>query len=353
VTDRSTLATAGTPGSRLFSAELTPLPVGKLVEGSHRVRSLSLAVIALVCQGIGLAGQSPATQERPMFRGGVDLVAMTAVVRDGSGRPVKGLARADFELLDAGERRSIVDFSAERAPASVAILLDVSGSMEVASKLSGARDAMGHMVSWLDSGTDEVAIYTFDSSLRVQHPFTPVSPEVTRQLPPLEAFGMTSLYDAIAQVGQRVAAQGRARQVIVVVTDGIDTSSQLSATEVSRMASEIDVPVYVIAVVTSLDDPGKAPRRAPASTERPLEILAQRTGGLLFVASTPAHASLAARQIAAELHQWYQLSFEPGSQPGWHALTLRTRQKGLLVRARSGYVAGNESTRKPQIPSER
>jgi Ca-activated chloride channel family protein len=317
------------------------------------VRSFSLAVIVLICPGTCLAGQSPVGQEHPTFRSGIDLVAMTAVVRDRTGRPVQGLSRADFELFDAGEPRTIVDFRSERAAASVAILLDVSGSMDVGSKLKSARDAMGHLVSWLDSGTDEVAIYTFDSSLRVKQPFAPASPDVTRQLPPLEAFGSTSLYDAIAQVGQRVVAQGRPRGVVVVVTDGIDTSSRLSASEASGFASAIDVPVYVIAVVTALDDPSRAPGGTPAPAERPLEVLAQRTGGLLFITSAPAHASLAARQIAEELHQWYQMSFEPGSQAGWHALTLRTRQKGLLVRSRSGYVTGTDPTQKRQITNER
>jgi Ca-activated chloride channel homolog len=311
------------------------------------MRPLCLSLIVVICLGASLAAQSPAGQEHPTYRSGIDLVAMTAVVRDRAGRPVPGLSGADFELFDAGERRTIVDFSSKPAAASVAILLDVSGSMAVGSKLARAREAMGHLVSWLDSGTDEVAIYTFDSRLREQRPFAPASADITRQLPPLDGFGSTSLYDAIAQVGQRVVAQGRARRVVVVVTDGVDTSSRLSASEVSQFASAIDVPVYVIAVVTPLEDPGEAARAAggtPASAERPLEDLAHETGGLMFIASAPAHASLAARQIAAELHQWYQIAFEPGSHAGWHALTLRTRQKGLLVRARGGYIAGSDPT---------
>jgi VWFA-related protein len=311
------------------------------------VRPFSLAIIVLICRGASLAAQSPVGQEHPTYRSGVDLVAMTAVVRDRAGRPVQGLSRADFELFDSGERRTIVDFSSERAAASVAILLDVSGSMEVSSKLARAREAMGQLVTWLDPATEEVAIYTFDSSLREQRPFAPVSADLMRQLPSLDAFGSTSLYDAIAQVRERVATQGGSRRAVVVVTDGVDTSSRLSAAEVTRFGSAIDVPVYVVAVVTSLDDPDGAARAsggAPASAERPLEDLAHRTGGLLFITSAPAQVSIAARQIAAEVHHWYQIVFEPGSQAGWHALTLRTRKKGLLVRARSGYVAGSYQT---------
>jgi VWFA-related protein len=320
------------------------------------VRPCFLAIIGLICLDTSLAAQTPSRQERPIYRSGVDLVAMTAVVRDRSGRPVQGLSRADFELFDGGERRTIVDFSSERAAASVAIVLDISGSMEVGSKLAHAREAMGQLVGWLDPDTDEVAIYTFDSRLRQQQPFAPASAAALRQLQPLDGYGSTSLYDVIAEVGQLVVAQGRSRRAVVVVTDGVDTSSRLSASEASQLASAIDVPVYVIAVVTPLDDPREVARASggtSASAERPLELFAQRTGGLAFIASAPAQSSLATRQIAAELHQWYQIAFEPGSQAGWHALTLRTRQKGLLIRARSGYVSGGSPTGKGQNISEK
>ena len=311
------------------------------------MRPFTFAIIVLICQGANLAAQSPAGQERPTYRSRTDLVAMTAVVSDRTGRSVQGLSRADFELFDAGERRAIVDFSSERAAASVAILLDVSGSMEVSSKLARAKEAIEQVVSWLDSATDEVAVYTFDSGLREQLPFAPASPDLLRHLLPLDGFGSTSLYDAIAQIGQRLAAQGRSRRAVVVVTDGVDTSSRLSASEALQAASATEVPVYVVAVVTTLDIPDQATRASgatPAFAERPLEVLAHRTGGLFFIASAPAHASLAARQIAAELHHGYQIAFEADSRAGWHALTLRTRQKGLIVRARDGYGASSSST---------
>jgi len=321
------------------------------------MRSFSLAIVGLILGATGLASQSaPQEQVRPTFRAGTDLVAMTVVVHDRAGRRVEGLSPADFELFDAGERRPIVQFSAEPAAASVAVLLDISGSMSVGAKLAAARDAMGHLVSWLDVDKDEVAIFTFDSGLREERPFGPVTPDVAKELAPLKGFGSTSLYDAIAQVAQRAVARPRARRVVVVLTDGVDTSSTHSASEVSQLVSAIDVPVYVIAVVTPLDDPGDA-RRPPggeaAESARPIETVANRTGGLFFLASAPAHASLAARQIAAELHSWYQIGFEPSRQSGWHALTLRTRRKGLLVRTRSGYVAGQIPSHEPESTNGR
>jgi len=72
----------------------------------------------------------------------------------------------------------------------------------------------------------------------------------------------------------------------------------------------------------------------------PLAELASWTGGNIFVASTPGQRSLAARQIIDELRHQYLIAFESSGTPGWHPLVVRARQKDLVVRARSGYMAG-------------
>src|SRR5204863_4095042 len=102
-----------------------------------------------------------------------------------------------------------------------------------------------------------------------------------------------------------------------VLTDGIDTRSRMTADQVSTIASSIDIPVYIVAVVAMIDDPRQAATPAPEITG-PLPDLARWTGGEMFVASAPAHASLAARQIVEELRHQYVLAFEAsGSREGW------------------------------------
>ena len=103
----------------------------------------------------------------------------------------------------------------------------------------------------------------------------------------------------------------------MVITDGVDTSSRLTPAEVSGKAAAIDVPVYVIAVVLSIDDPGsdratpQGARKAPA-TVGTIEDLARWTGGSLYYSSTSASASKAARGVVDELRQLYLIAFEPG-----------------------------------------
>src|SRR5579872_4261395 len=102
-----------------------------------------------------------AVQDQPVasFKAGVDLVRVSAVVRDRKGRFVQDLSARDFEVLDGGQSRPITDFRADSAGVSVALLFDVSGSME--GRLDDAREAATHVLSWLEPARDEAAIFTF------------------------------------------------------------------------------------------------------------------------------------------------------------------------------------------------
>ncbi len=94
----------------------------------------------------------PVTQpadQRPTFKATVERVAVAAVVRDRKGRPVTNLKETDFELFDAGQPRKIVNFRAETTPVSVALLVDFSGSMDVAVKREAAHEVASHILSWL------------------------------------------------------------------------------------------------------------------------------------------------------------------------------------------------------------
>jgi VWFA-related protein len=155
-------------------------------------------------------------------------------------------------------------------------------------------------------------------------------------------FGATSLLDAIAKMAERVGAREGRRRAVVVFTDGHDNSSRLTPTQVSGLASSIDVPVYVFAAVASIDNPSTEYAASDSSSPLagPLSDLAGWTGGHVFMASTPATRSGAARQIVDELRHQYLIAFESSGKSGWHPLVVRARNKDLTVRARSGYVAG-------------
>jgi hypothetical protein len=128
-----------------------------------------------------------------------------------------------------------------------------------------------------------------------------------------------------------------------VLTDGIDNASRMTRQEVSAIASAIDVPVYVVGIVSSIDDPASdsatvTPDLSPLTGQ--LADFATSTGGHVFVVSSLSQRSIVARQIVDELRHQYLIAFESSGKPGLHPLVVRTRDRDLIVRARSGYIAG-------------
>jgi VWFA-related protein len=298
---------------------------------------------------------SPAAEQQPTprFRSAVDVVSVAAVVRDRKGRFVKDLSKQDFEIVEGGVRRPILDFRAElNGPVKLGLLLDISGSMRVGQRASEAKQAARHVFSSLTAG-DQAAVFTFDTVLSEAQTFTSDRGQLDAALDSAEKpFGQTSLYDAIAQTARIVAAASKAgprglphRSAVVVITDGVDTRSRMAPSEVARAASEIDVPVYIVAVVAGVDDPRENPEQVRAAAmASDLQDLARGTGGELFISSSPAQASFAARQTVSELRHQYVLAFEASSRAGWRPLEVRTRQGSLTVRARTGYSGGGPSS---------
>jgi Ca-activated chloride channel homolog len=309
---------------------------------------LALAIAVSWTAGDRIVGQAPQRPgEQATFRSGVDLVRITAVVQDRRGRPVLGLLPSDFELDVSGERVPIIEFGSDATGVSLALLIDDSGSMNLVGRQDAAQEAARHIVSWLEAGRDEVTLLGFDKSLRTVQPFTTQPSAVVTRLGELQPYGLTSLYDAIAAAARPLATRARPRRAVVVITDGVDTASVMSPPEVSRVASEIDVPVYVVAIRVGVDRIGGVPDgvspAAAAESQANLEDLARWTGGAMFTAGTPAETSLAAQRILTELRHQYLIAFEASPRAGWHSLTIGVRKKNVFVRARGGYMAGSNA----------
>jgi Ca-activated chloride channel family protein len=214
--------------------------------------------------------------------------------------------------------------------------------MRLSGNLDQAREVIKHLLAWFDAGKDEVALFAFDRQLTEVQPFTSNADEVVAALPKLTAYGTTALYDAIASTATRLEARPTKRRAVVVVTDGLDTASTKTVEDVSGIASAIDVPVYVVAVMSPYNNPqhgGNALHNDGEPVTTRLANLAYWTGGDMLIASTPAETSVIARRLVVDLRHQYQLAFESSTRAGWHQVAVRTRNPDLQVRARSGYFA--------------
>ena len=285
------------------------------------------------------------------FKSGIDLVSVSAVVRDKKGRVVRALTPKDFVVMDGGTQRKIIELHAdESAPASVALLVDGSGSMSVGSALDSSRHICKLVLTTLDEHRVDAALLSFDTRLLTLRDFTGRFENIRTSLGELQAFGQTSLYDAIAGASAVVAQRARNRRAVIVLTDGADTASSYTPQEVAWIASTIDVPVYVFAVTQTAASELAAKEAAKEKEKEgetvpmnPLAELARATGGDYFIAGSPALAVNGIIRLVEELRHQYLIAFEPSTASGMRQLEIKTRKHDLRVSARRWYTSGSQN----------
>jgi Ca-activated chloride channel family protein len=306
-----------------------------------------ILVAALLAAFARLELTAGSQEPAPVFKSSVAVVPISAVVHDRHGRRVTSLTATDFEVLDKGERRRILDFQTDHsAPITMAVLMDTSGSMRMPAKSTCALEVVKYLSAGLEDGRDEVSLFTFDESLHERQPFTVHPAAIESAASSAEPFGVTSLYDAVAETARRLSTRPSPRRAIIVLTDGLDTSSASTAAQVSGLASSIDVPVYVVATVPAIDREIYLDRASARQTSTDLRDLATQTGGELFWVTSQQEAVRQAGQIVAELRHQYLITIESASEPEWRPIVIRMRDRRLAVRARSGYFSRDDN----QVP---
>jgi len=307
------------------------------------LKRLGVVLLVGIISAVDLPAQEPVT-----FKAAVELVPISAVVRDRHGKFVSNLSPSDFEILDNGSPRPIIDFGIDAAgPVTIAVLVDASGSMRMGSRMTIARRVVDDLTAQFQSGRDEVALFTFDAGLRAERPFATSAEGFGASLSAVAPFGTTSLYDAVAITAREIEARPSRRRAVVVLTDGLDTSSTLTPQQVSALASSIDVPVYVVLTVAPIDRPqpskGVVQANATVRASADLGDLARWTGGELLWADEKESSTSTAQRIVSELRHQYLIAIEAASAATWRPIAVRMRPRGLSVRARTGYF-GPQST---------
>jgi Ca-activated chloride channel homolog len=300
---------------------------------------LSLAAATLVIAGGWFQPAGAQERSEGVFRSRVDLVSVTAVVRDRHGCVVKSLTRDDFEVLEGGRKVPILELQADNdSPASVALLVDGSGSMGGA-PLDESRRISETVLNGLDTDRDAAALFSFNRRLITISDFTKDLTAVRRDLNLLDTFGSTSLYDAIAGAAGVVAARASSRRAVIVFTDGFDTSSAYLPDEVAAIASSIDVPVYIFAIGESAAAAQK--RAAATGVKNTLAALARATGGAFVAAGNEVEIAVAVGRVLDELRHQYVFAFNGSETNGVRPVEIRTRRPKLKVTSRKWYRSGS------------
>jgi VWFA-related protein len=311
-------------------------------------------------------------------------------VLDPVGKPVLGLHDADFKIVENGKRQGVTLFSGERRPLRLALALDLSRSMD--NKIRQVEAALRHFVDLLEP-TDEILVMTFSDRLRIAQDFTSDRKKLMHVLDNLEPDGGTALYDAAFEAIRRVGQGPAESKAVVLVTDGVDTSSSVAFKDVKELARRREVPVFSIGLDSGNERHDSFPTghygpgggghpRGPGGggggrggfpggmpggggrggggggprkgfDDKPLTELAEETGGRAEIVKGLAHYAAdselpgsdqlkeAVESIAVILRHRYLLGYDqPTGKSGWREIRVDVDRPDVTARARKGYYSG-------------
>jgi VWFA-related protein len=298
-------------------------------------------------------------QQQPDIRVDVDLVTVACPVTDHAGAPARDLKLQDFSLRDDGQSREIQSFWQEKdLPLTVALVADVSGSQ--AGFVKNHREALAEFLKQVIGPRDHAMIVEVakqarlisdltnsldDLSTAVREIGTPEGKDAAMLGPSCRNTGFphscggTALWHGLYYTAKALKPVS-GRKAIIVLSDGMDTGSDIRLTDVIEMAQSAEAVVYSIKYANPMRFISITATIAQAAS-RGLERLSRETGGLTFP-NPGRKAPEVFAQIESELRNMYVLGFNPPEEARdgkFHKLEVKIAGKDLVVRSRAGYWA--------------
>ncbi len=299
-----------------------------------RFRSAA-TLVGVLAAGWSVFAQQPPSRDPQPFRSGVDVTGITVSVRDAEGHLVTDLTRDDFNIFEDGEKQELTQFTSERVPVSLGVLLDISDSM-FGHPIADARAAVDKFLFEQLNHEDEFFILAFNHKPHVLTQWTQMPTVVREALDSIKPTGGTAVYDAVMEGMPLIAKRNRERGALLIVSDGADTASNTPLKDVRFALRRSQAFVYAIAI-------NSPDRRVINGAVNPttLREITDESGGRTEVVQSTSEISTASARIADELNHQYVIGFTPAHAPdgNFHTLRVRTKNTTYKVRARSGYVA--------------
>ena len=345
-------------------------------------------VVALTALVLALATSLLAQEQGGFkFKSGVELINVTATVTDRSGRFYSRLRKEDFLVYEDNKPVEVTHFSAERTPVSLGIVVDTSGSM-AGEKWQAAVSSIDRFFRMMSDELDEFFLYRFSANADLVADWTNDRDRLALSIGRIHPNGGTAMYDAAAEAVPMAQSGQNRKKAVVIISDGNDTSSRASVSDVRRIVRETEVLVYAVGIDGSGQptyNPGTPPVQGPSprlpipfpfpggrggggripmpgippiggggggrggysvGADDRVNVMALRemtddSGGRTEIVRDYRDLDPAVASIADELSQQYYLGYpSPGYKDGrWHTIRVELRDPSLMVRARKGYVA--------------
>jgi len=278
----------------------------------------------------------------------VDVVSVTAVVHDKTGKFVRGLGPRDIEVFEDGVRQDVSYFrevsgpGADKVPLSVVLVLDASGSMRT--NMHFLQEAAMTFVHRLED-VDSALVVDFNEGVRGSVDFTGDSDRLDQFVEALQAWGGTALYDAIHYGLNRIKDQP-GRKALIVFSDGADNRSSIGEQELLDYARSVEATVYCVGIRGESGLLARSPRGY-------MRKLSKETGGEFFFPDRVGDLIKVFAGISDELHNHYLLAYTPRRAPdgSWRTIDVRLKQSDAELRVRKGYFAVKRRRAPPSTPA--
>jgi Ca-activated chloride channel homolog len=270
-----------------------------------------------------------------------NLVLIPVLVTDEADRPVTGLERQHFKLLDEKAEQVISHFTAEDIPVSIGVVFDSSGSMGV--KLKKSQAAVMEFLRTANPA-DEFSLVQINERAQLLQGFTDRIQDIQSSLMFIGSKGQTALLDGIVLSLNEMRHARHARKAILIISDGGDNNSRYNEREVKARLREADVQVYSIGIMEPVALRSRSPEEASGAAL--MSGLAQQTGGQYFEVGDPDVLPAIAVRVGSALRNQYVLGYVPSTDMRngkYHRVQVKVmRAKGappLRISFRTGYFA--------------
>jgi Ca-activated chloride channel homolog len=284
----------------------------------------------LVAASVALLAQQP---PGATFKSGTQVVSLFVTVADAQKRLIPGLTKEDFDVFDNEKSQPIVYFDNSIHPINVVVMLDTSGSMTLTIDLL-KQAAEQFLIRLLPD--DKARVGAFNDKIQINSKWSADRDQLVTDVKDLDYGNGTRLWDAVGvALDELKAIDGR--RVILVFTDGDDTSSKIGLGTVTERARADEVMIYAIGLESRYFNGQMQVRSKPDSG---LRKIADETGGGYFELTKTSDLAPTFTKVAQELHSQYVIGFTPQQLDNRvHKLAVKMKQPGMTARARRSYVA--------------
>jgi len=283
----------------------------------------------------------------------VSAISIAVTVHDKKGRYINDLTKENFSIYENDDEQDITYFSHDfKAPLSLTVLLDVSGSMDLQDKLRESKESLKYLVTSLLDLDDEFSLLIFaDGEVEVAMNFSNNKDYFLAVLERTEAYGQTALNDAVAVTPEFANKGNSEKRAILLITDGIENDSQYSHYQAVEIARRVDIPIYTIGYKIPLSDQYlKKYKHSPSLTSSgivySLERFSRATGGKAFFINQAEELKTALREIKKELSYQYILGYTSyrNQENEYREIKVITSKRKYKVRTREGYYSGEKKS---------